>query len=253
MSRLTLQRRRELLARLAAEDLSAADEQKLLTEYVEGLPRPEVARCPFTGVVVERSIDTFGLDGPWWDVDSLVRPREPGPPSLWAWTGAMAVDAAAVEDTPHLVKPGPAVPFVVEHLIRHPAIRAVVSALPVGPHTGYVICYFVGPGGGPEHLARVNEWGAAQYWYEDERGWWADSVTEGEQEERYDLDRWIADGKLLWIAPGDRDLKLRSEVAGCPYLDLAGVEEHQRVQFGRVWSASTVGQASGSESTKPPE
>lgn len=233
--RLTIDRRRTLLDRLVAEETPEAEIRRLRAEYVDGLPRPEVSRCPFSGAVISRSIDTFGIDGPWWDVDDLLRAIEPYPDTVWAFSGAMRL-ADTIEDADFLVKPGPAVPFVVEHLIRHPAVKAVVSSVPVGPHAGFAIVYFADEG--PEHLARVNDWGAPNYWYEDARGWWTDSVKEADQEVLFDLAPWIADGKLQWIAPGDASMKLRNEVAQCPYVGLEGTTEMQRVQGGRVWVPS---------------
>lgn len=46
---------------------------------------------------------------------------------------------------------------------------------------------------------------------------------------------WLDSGKLLWIAPGDDHLELRSGSAGCPYLNLTGERRMQYVSGRQVW------------------
>lgn len=232
---LTAARRATLLTTIADLDAAAAEVEAARTEYFGGLPEVAMSRCPFTDVVVSRTIDNFGLDGPWWDYDDIQRGFPLFPDSVWAFNGSMRLDEA-VERTDFLVKPGPAVPYVLEHLIRHPAITAVVSTVPVGAHTGYVVVYFLDGDEGPVHLTRSNDWGVPDFWYVEDSGWRYDAVPESEEERDFDLGTWVANGKLRWIAPGDVDLRLQSDVAHCPYVGLDGDQGSQRVQDGEVWT-----------------
>ncbi len=179
----------------------------------------------------------------------------------------MRLDAASLGTAEFLAKPGPGSPYVLAHLVRHPRITAVISTVAVGAHTGYAVVYFLDGDEGPARLARSNDWGVPDHWYLDDDGWWHDAVSEHEEERDFDLARWVAAGKLQWIAAGDADLRLRTEVPHCPYFDLDGAREPQRVQDGEVWVDIVAqdaapkprrrtrrdGQASGSTSTNPPE
>ncbi len=51
----------------------------------------------------------------------------------------------------------------------------------------------------------------------------------------FELAPWIQAGKLLWIAPGDDALALRSDVDACPYLALPGHRGITRLQDGEAW------------------
>lgn len=271
MATLTPARRRELLDTITSPDAPPDALDAARTEYFDGLPSVPISRCPFTDVVVTRTIDTFGIDGPWWDHDDSQRGFPLYPDSVWSLSGSMRL-AEPVESADFLVKPGPAVPYVLEHLIRHRSITAVISTVPVGRHLGYVVVYFLDGDEGPALLARSNDWGAPDHWYRDDNGWWHDSVAEYEEERDFDLARWVANGKLKWIQPGDADLRLRGDVPHCPYLGLEGTQESQRVQDGEVWTAPLPpvappadptesparrrrrgGQDSGSTNTNPPE
>lgn len=47
-------------------------------------------------------------------------------------------------------------------------------------------------------------------------------------------------GQLLWIAPGDEAMELKTGVAGCPYVDLEGSRLPQLVQDGERWYSELV-------------
>lgn len=205
----------------------------LVNEYCDGVPLRPLSRCPFTEETVMHSIDDVDLDGLWWSHDAPGRPVEKVPASVVSFSGAMKL-ARRVPHTDFLVSPGPEVPFVVEDLIELDAVRAVISQHAVGAHTGYVIVYFAEPM--PDALPRTNDWGLNEYSFVDADGVLRGGEREPELERRdFDLARWIERGKLLWIAPGDDSLTLRSEVEGCPYLDLEGSRALARIDEGRVW------------------
>ena len=214
---------RRALAR--AEDIRAA--------YLEALPRVALSRCPHTNAELRIAIDTTDIDGLWWDYFAPVRSAERVLPTLYAVTGALALRGAPAR-TSFLVKPGPAAPCVLPRLLERPAVRAVVSAVAIGKHQGYVVAYY-----STDYLRgekRANDWGANEYRVYDERGepagW--DSVAEDEREMDFALAPWIERGKLAWIAPGDAALRLETAARGCPFLDLGGSRQIQRIEEGRI-------------------
>jgi hypothetical protein len=218
-----------------------ADEQRAIEAEYEAtrdayrrlLPFVGLARCPFTGVEAFHSLDHLGLDGPWWDHAAPVRPVEDLPSTWLAMPGALAIDADHVESFPFQAITGPGVPYVVRRLVEQPGVVAVLSAVPVGHHLGYAITYFAE--GDPPDVRRANTWGASTYPVRrrDGSAAWA-QVDEWPPDNDYDLGPWIRTGKLRWIAPGDDELRLRTEVTGCPFLGLEGPITYGIVQRGSV-------------------
>jgi hypothetical protein len=204
----------------------------LSAEYSRKVQRVPVSRCPFSGELVVHSLDTFGIDGLWWDSEAPVRPSETLPGSFFALTGAMAL-AGNVEYTPFLVRPGPGVPFVIPWIITHPAIHAVLFTVRIGPHTGYPVCYFCSSGG--DLPARPSPWGATEWSGEASPGRYGWSSRETAMSEMdFDIGRWIQKGKLSWIAPGDTGFTLQDRIEGCPYRDVTGGTATVTVFEGRV-------------------
>lgn len=223
---------------LDVQRLSVLVEAKmaLVFEYQDGFAPRAVARCPFTGERASLAVDTFDLDGLWWDWGSPLRSADDLPDTTFAYNGAMRL-GTPVAAAPFVARPGPEVPFVVPRVLSHPGLRAVISTLPVGPHTGYPVMYFADPV--PLDLRRVNHWGASLYFARTSTGFGQHYVPEGVAEYDWDLAPWIERGKLSWIAPGDEALELRSSVEGCPYLGLEGRREISLVLDGEVhWSES---------------
>lgn len=215
-----------------------ASRRSLRDEYRAGIPVRAISRCPFTGTEVNHSIDDVGLDGPWWDFHATVRPTEHLPPTFFALTGAVRLGAEPAA-APFLCKPGPEVPYVIPRMLDHEAVKAVVSSRQIGQHRGFAIMYFADPI--PYDLARANEWGGNDYWFTDAAGkrvWREEPERESDMD--FDLRPWIEAGKLLWIAPDDASLTLRSEVSACPYLDRDGSRERTRIQDGKVWRPSDL-------------
>ena len=203
----------------------------LIYEYQDGFqPRP-VARCPFTGAVAGLAIDTFDLDGFWWDWGAPLRGEDDLPDTTFAYNGALRL-GVPVAWAPFVARPGPEVPFVVPRVLDHPAMHAVISTLPVGPHLGYPIVYFAQPV--PADLRRVNDWGASRYFAQTSAGFGEVYVPEGVAEYDWDLAPWIERGKLSWIAPGDDSLTLRTSVDDCPYLNLEGHRQIPVILEGQV-------------------
>lgn len=211
---------------------------ELRDEYRDGVPFVEVSRCPISGQMLRRSLDIYGLDGLWWDNTNPIRPREQRSTTLLAFTGAMKLSDEP-EFTSFLVKPGPGVPFVIPRLLSNDGVKAVLSCLLVSGHIGYVVAYFADPL--PQNIQRANDWGREDYQIlrkDGETGW--DKCDEIEDDYDFGIEQWIDLGKLLWIAPGDSDLKLRRGSKECPYIDLDGIREIQRLKEGELWYPSLV-------------
>lgn len=206
---------------VALEDATAA--------YLAALPRVDVARCPFTGATATIAIDTYGLDGPWWNYFAALRPMETRPATLVAFTGALRL-AATVERTRNLVKPGPGVPYLLPRLLAVEGVRAVIRAVAVGDHLGWVVSYFAEHF--PADAPRANDWGTDHYPAGD--GW--DAVPDHGEVRDFDLAPWIERGRLAWIAPGNATLTPRTTVQGCPFLGLPGERGIQHVEGDDVWA-----------------
>lgn len=225
-------------ALLAAEDLIVAAAGAIQEEYRAIVPVVAVSRNPLNGEVVTQSIDFYGIDGWWWDLDSPVRPLTAPSPGLVAMTGALTL-SDQVERTSFLVRPGPAVPFVIPEILSGDGVVAVVSEHPVGDHLGYLIMYFAVDY--PPHAPRANDWASNTTRVVESDGslrWSEEFHLESDYD--FDLRPWLEEGSLFWIAGGDDDLVLRRGVADCPYLDLPGTRMIQRVRGGEVWDSSDV-------------
>lgn len=211
-----------------------AERYDLGVAYARGLPRPALARCPFSGEALHHPIDTAGLDGMWWEYHAMSRSLPKGAPrTFFSLQGAMHLELP-VEDTPFLVKPGPGVPFVLPRLLADSGMRAVVSTLEVGLHRAYPVVYFKQSG---PPLDRPNEWGRNRFEVagEGDKWSWGERFEDPDGYD-YELEPWITRGQLLWIAPGDDTLTLRSTIDDCPYLRLAGPRTPQHVQDRQVWT-----------------
>jgi hypothetical protein len=202
-------------------------------QYRELLPEVTVARCPHSGDLVRWPIDTYGLDGWFWQYLGSARRTPASLPRAWlAMTGAMRL-AKPVEHPPFVVMPGPGVPFVVPRILESPGVRAVIAEVPVGVHTGWAISYF---GPKPPNTGLVNVWGTDSYpvYRDGVRGGW-NSVMPWVEDYDFDLTGWLRSGSLLWIAPGDSSATLREGLDGCPYVDLPGKREFVVVFKDSVW------------------
>jgi hypothetical protein len=219
----------------AAVDAATAEITGIVDEYRQGVPIVSLSRCPFTGEVFETSLDIGGIDGPWWAYEYEFRPYVEPPPTFFAWTGAMQLDGP-IPDWSLKTMVGPSVPFVLPRILDHPDVRAVVSSVLIGEHVGYAIVYFAQPI--PRDLDRVDDWGHRGHLAERPDGSpvYVHAVN-SDDENDYDLGPWIERGKLAWIEPGDLTLTLRTEAAGCPYVDLPGERRRRYVQEGITWLA----------------
>jgi hypothetical protein len=215
-------------------DLAGRRYAELCAEYRRSLPLVPLGRCPWCLEVVQYSLDVDGLDGLWWKHDYPVRgDANPVCAHYLALAGAVRL-AAHVVSVPWLVKPGPEVPFVVPRLLSDQPVRAVVSSVRIGEHTGYPILYFAKAR--PSRVKLVNTWGSDEYeWVSSEGEVLVGHAYDRESDYDFELAPWISAGQLWWIAPGDHSWTPRPEVECCPYLGLAGRRRPLRIQNGAVW------------------
>jgi hypothetical protein len=204
-------------------------------EYESATPIVSVSRCPFTGDVFETSLDLVGLDGMWWAYDYDYRPFVASLPTFFAWCGSMQL-GGPVPNLPLKSMVGPGAPFVYPRLLQHPSIKAVISSVLVGEHTGFPVVYFAQPA--PHDLERANDWGHTSHAYTRPDGSPTSAHSiEYDPDKDFDLARWIRQGKLLWIAPGDVDLHIQTTPDDCPFLTVGGERHRQYIQRGKIWMA----------------
>lgn len=210
----------------------------LAETYLNQLPNVNVSRCPFTGEILALVMDVDGIDGLWWNNESPKRPEVILPKTYFAMDGALKLEAP-LEVVPFIVTPGPDIPFVIPRLLAFDQVKAVLSTVKIGAHTGYSIIYYANPM--LEGEKRVNDWGTDRYWEETDAfsgmitpGQWV-RVTPQIEDYDFDLAPYIRRGKLLWIEPFDETLLLKSVVSGCPYLELEGSYKPKFIQDGQVW------------------
>lgn len=236
-----LHRREEELAEKIGEggegfeelDLIAECKEKIRAAYQEGLHAARASRCPFTGGEAVIGWDPYGVDGLFWDRENPERHDDELPPAFFALSGSVAL-ADDPETAPFLVMPGPGVPALIREYIELPAVRAVISELPLGRHRAFAVFYYADPQ--PYGEADLyNEWGACPGFRRRSAG---RELLDSDYD--FDLEPWIDDKKLFWIAPGDDSLALRDGAAGCPYLGLAGPRSEQYLCDGRYWTGESL-------------
>jgi hypothetical protein len=210
--------------------------------YRLNVPVLPLSRCPITRQVAYHSIDVYGLDGLWWDNQVPIRPVDVLPSTFIMVLGALKL-GPSLEKAPFPVRPGPEAPYVVPEVLSNPNVKAVVSTVKVGVHTAYPIFYYGLDW--EKDLEPMNNWGANHWSYLDRDGnlryneygvipisddSYLEDLEEAPDDDEedieytvdYDLRRWLEEGKLLWIEPGDPTFTLREGASGCPYLDLPG-------------------------------
>jgi hypothetical protein len=217
------------------ERAASAEMKAAVKDYVDGVPIMAISRDPWTGDVFETSLDTHGLDGLWWAYEREYRPWVDPPPGFFAWTGALAYDGPLPEWTMKAM-PGPEVPFVLPRILEHPDIKAVISSVLIGEHVGFPVVYFAR--GAHPGIERVDDWGHRSYTYLRADGSpTSEHSVQDDDEKDFDLGPWLDSGKLLWIAPGDASLTLRTGREDCPFLGLEGERRRRYLQEGKTWLA----------------
>lgn len=206
---------------LMQEFNTASNELQVFEDkYTNGLPILDVSRCPYSNEVYNLAIDSFGLDGPWWDAEQPVREEKEAIPSFFAITGSVNI-IGEPPAAPFTIKPGPAVPWISPRLLSNDDITAVLSHIKIGLYDAYVTVYYTDSQ--EVDVNRINTWGTNEYLINDNEGFAVlDRTYDDEDEYDFDIANWIKKGKLKWIAINDKTLELQNGIDNCPYLDIKG-------------------------------
>ncbi len=206
--------------------------EEVENEYTQGLPVITTSRCPFSDKPFSLSIDTFGLNGPWWDFEQPVRAFEDETNTFFALTGSVKITDEPPE-VPFSIKSGPAVPWVSPRLLNDENIIAVLSHLKIGDNDAYPIVYYSKDKS--VEIERINTWGTDEYLAEDTEGFAIlGSTYDDEEEYDFNIAPWIENGKLKWIDKDDKTLKLRNSIEDCPFLNISGYQYPVIIQNGTI-------------------
>ena len=204
---------------------------QVLHEYGDRLLRAPFSRCPVTKQVLRRSLDPHGLGGPWWHKSRIVEIEEPAaPPTFQLVLGSLSLHGRVPEEALAEVIPGPEAPFVVPRLLQLPGMRAVISRLTLEHgDVAHVIAYFSSESLPPQVLHQ--HWLRQDLWFKTASG----GTSWLTKNDPYDfaLVPYVEAGQVLWIAPGDDELRLQSGTAGCPYLEIPGDPHPQMLSGGQ--------------------
>jgi hypothetical protein len=209
--------------------------REVLQAYGYRMPLRLHGRCPFCAEPVYWKIDLFDLAGPWWSWPFV--PREYKVPTcehVLCVDGALNLEGHTPEEVTggrsRRINIAAEVPFVKPRMLELGNVIAVVHRIPEkigGCYTGYPIVYF----GNPRPSLSEGSLGWACTEFHNERGMW--NIIYDVQD--YDLDTWIAAGKLCWLDPDDPEHPL---VCGpppaYPFRDLPGRRASYCIRDGKV-------------------
>lgn len=204
--------------------------QRLKSSYFAGLPRQALSRCPHTSTPLVRVFDPWAADGYWWQEGELAAYDEPvAGPTFAVLTGAMNLKERPPRGGPRKeAYVGPAVPFVIPRLLKLPSMVAVISCVSMDcGYEAYPIAYFSKEKPKPGSLTPT--WRRTSYEWRDEKG--APCFSYPTDPWDFELEPWIQQGKIIWIEPNDRNLKLVGKADGrCPYVGLPGQRARQIIK-----------------------
>lgn len=173
------------------------------TAYFDALPRLAFGCCPFDGRPLMRSIDPFGLEGPWWQGDAA-SVEVPACPHFCCITGVVAVGNGTARDARHGA-------FVLGRLLSHEGMVAVAATRELDSGVRVItVAYFAERRPVPEALTA--NWPRPVYHYTTQQLVHAWSVP-SELADR-NLMPWLETGKLRWCDPDLEPLRLSDAPAG---------------------------------------
>ena len=207
-------------------------ERRLLAEYSDGLPRVVMGACPFSGTVLRRAFDPFGLNGPWWWRDQTFAINEPdAPPAFKVLLGSLMLSGRRPAEATDSVTPGPEIPFVIPRMLGLQGMCAVICqiATDVGD-IAHAITYWSKRDISPRRLHQF--WLRQELWFEGAHGsgWMvANDVWD------FNLEPWINSGRLRWISPDDPKHRVLGADSGqsCPFVNAVGERRPQTFSRGR--------------------
>ena len=255
MSPLNLKERNELIKRiesltrqmygprdkkLPTEELRALNKERdeARLQYLEGLPVVPVGRCPYCETIVKKTIDTFDLDGPWWNVFA----KDTKPQSckhFFVMLGALNLEDFSFDDSlvenDNEIQPGPEVPYLVPRILEIPGMKCILYSkrIILEKHTAYFMTYFADPPAPPEKGHQG--WLRSQIFYVDEQGhsFWNSRNDVWD----FDIENWMTESssKIGWIHPDDADMKIQfSAPDQCPYIHIPGRRRPLLIKQGKV-------------------
>jgi len=206
--------------------------ERLKQEYLDSLPRVPVAKCPYCETLCLRTVDDFGLDGLWWDVNGPDQPVKACHHHL-VTMGALNLNGHQPCETDVdwiiSIEPGPEVPYVIPDLLKSPETSCVLRDWPIadGRYRAFLMSYF---SQSPDALNRPlpAPWPRRTLASRHNGGW------------DYDLRTWLEGTEshpelVAWIEPNDTSCRLVwGSTEDCPFVDLDGNLSPQRILHGRV-------------------
>jgi len=203
-----------------------------------------MSRCPYCQEPFNIAIDLEGIDGPWWWYACPVAlPQHESCEHYQTFLGAMDLHGRQLSEVIEGVNLGPAAPFVIARLLELDGVIAVLSSFQTASNdTGYLVSYF--------SESAIDQSELHQEWRKDSYPLYNDAGENVAAESKFDpwdfdIERWIEQGKLLWIEPGDESLQLCSSLP-CPYTGLTGTRKKQVVAGGKL---ELLAAPSGQENT----
>jgi hypothetical protein len=207
--------------------------RRCIEAYWEALPRVPLSACPLCGHVLNRAFDPLGIDGWFWQEEMGDKPVQPPPCAHFAvLCGAVNLNGLPPRGGDRPAHLGPEVPYVVPKLLALPGLSVVISKIPLADgYTAYPIAYFAETLPRPTQLPQ--SWTKTTVSFTDASGeaWWTINTDPWD----FELEPWIEQRKVHWIAPGDPDFRVLSPPTPCPYVGLPGrrvriVIEQDRLQ-----------------------
>ncbi len=212
---------------------SKAEEQQLLMEYAENIPYLAVSRCPICKQTLEVTIDTNGLDGPWWwKYCPVVLAPDICCEHFQVFLGALDLRGRQPREVTETVIVGPSLPFVNDRLMQIDGVVAVLSEISIEPgYQAYMIAYF------SEEPLDQSE--LHQEWRKETYGLVNDDNVPVASEQKLDLwnfnlSDWLGQGKLYFISPDDDSLTLEEEMPS-KYENTEGIKMQQSITNGEIW------------------
>jgi hypothetical protein len=256
MSELTFEQRNDLInmTNLLTRKMYGPSDKKLSTkelrtlkkerdnatiQYLEGLPVVPVGRCPYCNSIVKKTIDTFGLDGPWWDIFG----KDPKPQScdhFFVMLGALNLEGFSFKDsaleTDNEIQPGPEVPYLIPRILKIPGMKCIIFSRRIihEKHTAYFMTYFADPPA-PQEQGHQS-WLRTQFSYIDGQGhsFWNSCNDVWD----FKIENWITgpSSKLGWIHPDDADMNIQfTQSSQCPYIKIPGRRWPLSIKQGEVY------------------
>lgn len=212
---------------------------RLMHRYLTGLPILNIGRCPFCGKIATKSVDTFGLDSPWWDLFGKDLPPKACPHFL-VMLGALNLHGQIPEEAaPELIDeiyPGPEVPFLVPRLMNLSGMQCILFSTRIiqDKYTVFFMTYFADPPAPPEQGHQP--WLRNQFTYTDAKGNFFWNTRNDVWD--FEIKNWLScqPPRVGWIRPDDSEMKIvRSPLSACPYLNVQGRRKPLSIQQGKVY------------------